>query len=114
VNLEIDIQSERDYDLIQIKGEVDLYSSPSVRKIILELTKKRSPAIFVDLGEVNYMDSSGVATMIEGLQLCNKYDGVFALLGLRENVREVFELTRLDKIFTIHQDLESALGAKTK
>ena len=106
--------SKSDYDLMEIKGEVDLYSSPNVRKAILELTNKKRPVIFIDLQGVNYMDSSGVATMIEGLQLCNKYQGVFALVGLGDNVREVFELTRLDKIFSIHKDLKSAVEATVK
>jgi anti-sigma B factor antagonist len=109
VNLEIKTQTKKSITLLSIKGEVDLYSSPEVRKTILNLTKKQAPAILVNLEEVNYMDSSGVATLIEGLQLCNKYKGHFALAGLRDNVREVFELTRLDKIFQIHKDVQSAL-----
>jgi anti-sigma B factor antagonist len=109
VNLEIKIDISDNTALVSISGEVDLYSSPTVRKEILNLTKKKIPTILVDLKEVNYMDSSGVATLIEGLQLSNKYDGRFALVGLNPNVREVFELTRLDKIFDIYKDVDSAL-----
>ncbi len=94
---------------VNIEGEVDLYSSPEVRKKIFDLVKKKAPVILINLEKVKYMDSSGVATLIEGLQQCNKYNGRFVLFGLQDNVREVFELTRLDKIFEIYSDRESAL-----
>jgi anti-sigma B factor antagonist len=109
VNLEIKIDIFDNFALVHIAGEVDLYSSPALRKEILNLTKKKIPIILIDLKKVNYMDSSGVATLIEGLQLSNKFDGRFALVGLNPNVREVFELTRLDKIFDIYKDVDSAL-----
>ena len=110
MSLQIEVQAQDEYALLNIEGDVDLYSSPDVRAAILKLTKEKIPTILVNLANVAYMDSSGVATLIEGLQQCNKYKGRFALLSLRDNVREVFELTRLDKIFEIHNDLEAALA----
>jgi len=109
VNLEINTEKVDQNVFVHIKGEVDLYSSPEVRGKIFDLVKKKVPVILINLEKVKYMDSSGVATLIEGLQQCNKYNGRFALFGLQDNVREVFELTRLDKIFEIHRDRESAL-----
>lgn len=94
--------------VLKIAGEVDMFSSPQARNAIMELVKQRVPRVIVDLSEVSYMDSSGVATLIEGLQLCHKYNGNLVVAGLRDNVREVFELTRLDKIFQIFLDVEAA------
>jgi anti-sigma B factor antagonist len=94
--------------VLRIAGEVDMFSSPQARNAIMELVKQRVLKVIVDLSEVSYMDSSGVATLIEGLQLCHKYNGNLVVAGLRDNVREVFELTRLDKIFQIFQDVEAA------
>ena len=109
LKVEVSTESKDHAVLVHIKGEVDLYSSPEVRKQILKQTKEKTPAILVDLENVSYMDSSGVATLIEGLQQCGKYKGKFALVGLRASVKEVFELTRLDKVFEIHKDLKTAL-----
>ena len=109
MNLEINTEIVDQNVFVNIEGEVDLYSSPKVRTKIFDLVKKKVPVILINLEKVKYMDSSGVATLIEGLQQCNKYNGRFALFGLQDNVREVFELTRLDKIFEIHSDRESAL-----
>ena len=95
--------------LLAIAGEVDMFSSPEARKEIGILVKKEIERIVVDLAGVSYMDSSGVATLIEGLQMCHKYNGTLVVAGLRRNVREVFELTKLDKIFKIYKDSETAL-----
>jgi len=107
--LDISTQDIDNAVIVRITGDVDLYSSPDVRKIILKLTGKKQKNILVDLRHVNYMDSSGVATLVEGLQQVNKYKGKLILFGLDAAVKEVFELSRLDKIFDIFADEETAL-----
>ncbi len=94
--------------IIELFGEIDLDSSPEVRKQILAVTHKKSPKILINLAGVTYMDSSGVATMVEGLQRTNAYNGHFVLVNLGPGVREVFELSRLDKVFKIYDDINEA------
>lgn len=94
--------------IIELTGEIDLDTSPEVRKTILTETQKKHPQIFINLSQVTYMDSSGIATLVEGLQYCNQYNGKFVIVGLGSGVREVFELSRLDKVFTIYNDLDEA------
>ena len=108
MSLKITTTIKDDVAVLSIDGEVDMFSSPQARNAIMELVKKRVPKVIVELSAVTYMDSSGVATLIEGLQLCQKYNGLLVVAGLRDNVREVFELTRLDKIFKIYADVEAA------
>lgn len=95
--------------IVAISGDVDLYSSPEVRKVIIGLTDKKAPLIVVDLRAVSYMDSSGIATLVEGLQQMSKYGGELRLFGLGAAVREVFELSRLDKVFQIYDSEAAAL-----
>jgi anti-sigma B factor antagonist len=109
--LEVVISTKHEATIVSIKGDVDLYSSPEVRKIIIGLTEKKTPVIMVDLSQVSYMDSSGVATLVEGLQQSNKYKGKFKLFGLATAVREVFELSRLDKVFEIYPNEETAFDS---
>ena len=63
--------------------------------------KKRIENLLVDLDGVSYMDSSGVATLVEALQLMNKRRGRLKLFNLKPAIRDVFELSRLDKVFDI-------------
>ena len=102
-------QNEHSATII-ISGDVDLNSSPEVRKVILGLTRKKIQHILVDLNNVHYMDSSGIATLVEGLQQISKYKGALKIFGLQSAVREVFELSRLDKVFQIFSDEKEALA----
>ena len=105
--LEINVKQEKNYAIVSILGDVDLYSSPKVREKIIKLTNQKKTIIIMNLSGVSYMDSSGVATMVEGLQLTEKYNGKFFLCGLNNMVREVFELSRLDTVFSIYENLDT-------
>jgi anti-sigma B factor antagonist len=109
--IEVVTRSRHEAAIVSIQGDVDLYSSPSVRKAIIALTEKKMPVIMVDLNNVSYMDSSGVATLVEGLQQTGKYKGHFKLFGLGLAVREVFELSRLDKVFEIYPNEDAAFNS---
>lgn len=109
--LEIQTKTKNSTVIIGIQGDVDLYSSPQVRKIILDQIKKKIRAIFVNLEKVNYMDSSGVASLVEGLQRIKEYGGNLFIYNLQGAVRDVFELSRLDKVFNIFENEFEALKA---
>jgi anti-sigma B factor antagonist len=108
--LELKTQTKDKGAVISVSGDIDLYTSPELRKAIAKLAKKKADPLVVDLREVDYMDSSGVATLVEGLQLTNRYEGSFRVASLNEGVREVFELARLDKVFDIYDNQEQALS----
>ncbi|MCK5739474.1 STAS domain-containing protein [bacterium] len=97
--------------VVYAAGDIDLDTSPVVRKELIQLTNQKTALIIVELSQVRYMDSSGVATMVEGLQRVKDYDGRFVLAALASSVREVFELSRLDKVFELRDTLDLALEA---
>jgi anti-sigma B factor antagonist len=109
--LQIQTKSKQDTVMIEIEGDVDLYSSPQVRKTIIDLLQKKKSALFINLAGVNYMDSSGVATLVEGLQKIKKYGGSLYVYNLQGAVRDVFELSRLDKVFNIFNNEVEAFQA---
>ena len=114
MNLEVKTEDFDQSTVIRIRGEVDLYSSPEVRKAIMFLVQKKTPVVLIDLAKVTYMDSSGIATLVEGLQQTSKYKGKFAITNLRATVREVFELSRLDKVFDIYETETEAFESLIK
>ena len=109
--LSVNVVKSDNCAIVQIDGEVDLYSSPDLRKQLLELTGRQEKIIIVDLVNVKYMDSSGVATLVEALQQVGKYGGKLKLVNLRDAVKDVFELSRLDKVFDIYDSVETATKA---
>ena len=85
---------------VYISGEVDLSNSAEVRKTILGALKT-TPEVKVDLSEVEYIDSSGIAAMVEGLQFANSKGRAFSLTNPSNQVRSILELARLDQVFDI-------------
>ena len=80
--------------IVDVVGDITLYNSPQVRKVLLELLKdKKAPRVIVNLERVRYIDSAGVASLVEGLKLSRDLKSTFALFGLSRTAREVLELT---------------------
>ncbi len=101
--------------IISIEGEVDMFTSPNFRDEMLPYFKKEVKAIVVDLKGVSFMDSSGIATLVEGLQWSKKKDGrQFILTGPGPNVKNALALTKLDNIFTIKDDKDEVLHHLSK
>ncbi|MBT5366663.1 MAG: STAS domain-containing protein, partial [Nitrospinaceae bacterium] len=82
--MEIETQDLGNGSLVRVSGEVDMSNSPTVRDSLMGLVKDKVPAIVVDLEAVSYMDSSGIATLVEGLQETTSYGGKFRIAGLSE------------------------------
>jgi anti-sigma B factor antagonist len=100
---------EGKFTVIAFTGEVDMSCSPAARKLILAALEEQR-ALLVDLAAVSYMDSSGVASLVEGLQLAKKRKLGFALVGTSLPVLNVLKLARLDRVFTLHDKIEDAVG----
>ena len=110
MELDIKTKAQGDVYILDIKGEVDLYSSTVMRDYIFNIIKEHHPRVLIiELNEVSYIDSSGIATLVEGLQLANKTDTRFKIAGLSKRVLEVFELVRLERVFDIYSSEEEAL-----
>ena len=98
--------------VVDIVGDIDLYNSPEVRKVLLEtLKEKKSPRVIINLKDVRYIDSSGVASLVEGLKVSRTLNSRFMLYGLSAAAREVLELSRLIKVFEVFDNEEQALKA---
>lgn len=95
--------------ILDCSGDVDLYSSPRLRDALMAAIKANGPSVLVNMSGVAYIDSSGIATLVEGLQLSQQTKTPFGLFGLRHNARSVLELARLDKVFTIFENETVAL-----
>ena len=98
--------------ILDISGDIDLAHSPEVRRIVLlEFREKRTPRVILNLLEVNYIDSSGVASLVEGLKASRDVGSRLILFGLSPIAHEVLQLSRLLAIFEIYDTEENALKA---
>jgi len=98
--------------ILDITGDIDLAHSPAMRKALLqEIKEKKTPKVFLNLEKVRYIDSSGIASLVEGLKASRDMGSRLILYGLSKTVREVMELSRLQKIFEIHESEAQALAS---
>jgi len=96
--------------IVDVVGDITLYNSPNIRRTLLDLLRvKRSPRVIVNLEKVRYIDSAGVASLVESLKVSRDLKSGFALYGLTKTTREVLELTRLIKVFEVYDTEEEAL-----
>ena len=96
--------------ILDISGDIDLSSSPEVRKTVLrELQANHVPRVVLNLVQVRYIDSSGVASLVEGLKASRNQGSRFILFGLSTIAREVLQLSRLLNIFEVYETEEQAL-----
>jgi anti-sigma B factor antagonist len=110
-SIEVQTREVRKTLVIDIRGEVDLFTSPKMRSaIVAAFNSMDISQVAVNLGGVSYIDSSGIATLVEGLQLARSTKRRLVLFGLQKGAREVLELARLDKIFDICATEIEALG----
>ena len=96
--------------VLELGGEIDMGTSALVKTKLKELFSEKPKVLVVDLTAVTFMDSSGLATMVGALKWCRVNGGELRLAGLRQGVRNIFEICRLEKIFQIYDSPVEALS----
>ena len=105
--MKMSIYNLNDSAVVAVQGEIDYHSSPMLRQQILDqLGQGRS--LIVDMSEVSFVDSSGIASLVEGLQYARGRQLAFALAGVQDGPMRVLHLTRLDSVFSIHASAQAA------
>ena len=98
--------------IVDVSGNIDMSNSPEVRKVLLrELRVKDVSRVLLNLTGVAYIDSSGVASLVEGLKASRETGSRFILFGLNEAAREVLKISRLLKLFEVYDDESQAIAA---
>jgi anti-sigma B factor antagonist len=110
----VQISARRDdkTTIFDVSGDIDFANSPELRESVLrEIREIRTPRVVLNLSQVHYIDSSGVASLIEGLKASRDLGSRFILTGLSTSAREVLQLSRLTKVFEIYDTEEQALAS---
>ncbi|MBI4467080.1 MAG: STAS domain-containing protein [Acidobacteria bacterium] len=106
--MKVNVRQRGQTTILDVDGQITFESTPGLREHLLTALKKKS-SVLVNLSQVAYMDSSGIATLVEGLKAAHTQKASFGLFGLTKNTRSVLELVRLDKVFKIFGDEEEAV-----
>jgi len=98
-------------NVLTLEGALDLHVSPEVRASLRDMIDKKPKRLVVDLTNVPYVDSSGLAVLIGAMQSLEHQGGVFMLAGAQEAVRMILESARLDQYFLLFPHVDAALAA---
>ena len=104
------LRSETDFHVLELSGEIDLHFSPELRKQILGSLNDGNP-LLIDMSDVSYIDSSGIASLVEGFQTAKSSNLAYGLLSISSPALQVLTLTRLDKVFSLYDDEQQFLSA---
>lgn len=99
------VTTHNKYSILHLSGEIDLNNSPVLRKELLTIVRQGSPML-VDFSELTYIDSSGIASLVEALQVSKEKDQYMAILSAQGAPLQVLQLTRLDQVFTLLDSLD--------
>jgi anti-sigma B factor antagonist len=110
--LKISARQVGDTVILDLTGDITLFNSPEIRKALIDqLREQRVSHLVLNMLDVPYVDSSGVASLVEGLKISRDLKSRFALYGLSKSARTVLELTHLLRVFEVHRTEQEALEA---
>jgi anti-sigma B factor antagonist len=111
MNLMVEPRESGDWTVLELQGEIDLYTAPKLKEQIADLVGQGRTRLVVNLSGVAFLDSTGLGVLIGGLKRCREQGGSLALAGPGEPVRKVLTITGLDKVFPIHERVDEATAS---
>ena len=109
-NMLLQTRDVGDWTVVEVKGEIDLYTAPRLKELLTDLTSRGKNRVAVTFEGVEFMDSTGLGVLISGLKRCREGGGTLALAAPTEPVRKVLSITGLDKVFDIRDDVSEITG----
>ena len=106
----MDTRSDGDWTILDVQGEVDLYTAPHLRERLLQLVDEGHQRILVNMQEVGFMDSSGLGVLVACLKRARERGGDIGLVCKDGSPFKVLSITGLDKVFAIYGEVGEATG----
>jgi anti-sigma B factor antagonist len=110
MELGLDVRKIGSRAVVDVKGEIDVYTAPKLREKLIELVSEGSYDVVVNLEGVDFLDSTGLGVLVGALKRVKAHDGGLALVCTQDKILKIFKITGLTKVFPIHGSVEEAAG----
>jgi anti-sigma B factor antagonist len=110
MELGLDVSKAGSHSLVDVKGEIDVYTAPKLREKLIELVSEGSYDVVVNLEGVDFLDSTGLGVLVGALKRVKAHDGSLSLVCTQDKILKIFKITGLTKVFPIHGSVEEATG----
>jgi anti-sigma B factor antagonist len=111
VDLSLETRQDGGRTVIEVGGEIDVYTAPRLRERIAELVADGHHHLVIDMENVDFLDSTGLGVLVGGLKKVRAQDGSMQLICTQERLLKIFRITGLAKVFAIHGSQAEALAA---
>ncbi|HEX2235493.1 MAG TPA: anti-sigma factor antagonist [Actinomycetota bacterium] len=111
MELGIDVRNVESCAVVDVKGEIDVYTAPKLREKLIELVSEGSYNVVVNLEGVDFLDSTGLGVLVGALKRVKAHDGSLALVCTQDKILKIFKITGLTKVFPIHDSIDEATAA---
>jgi anti-sigma B factor antagonist len=111
VDLSLTTRTEGDRTVVQVGGEIDVYTAPKLREQLVDLVNAGQYHLVVDMESVEFLDSTGLGVLVGGLKRVRAHEGSLRLVCTQERILKIFRITGLTKVFPIHDSVEEAVAA---
>jgi anti-sigma B factor antagonist len=112
VDLKLGHYSKDGIEVVNVEGEIDIYTAPRLRELLIDLTGKNNYQLIVNLEKVGFLDSTGLGVLVGGLKRVRPHDGSLDLVCTQERILKIFRITGLTKVFGIYQSVDQAIAAR--
>jgi anti-sigma B factor antagonist len=114
VDLKLGHYAKDGIEVIDVGGEIDMYTAPRLRELLIDLVSKGSCQLVVNLDKVGFLDSTGLGVLVGGLKRVRAHDGSLDLVCTRERVLKIFRIAGLTEVFGIYETVDQALAARKR
>jgi anti-sigma B factor antagonist len=111
VDLSLSTRAERGRTVVEVTGEIDVYTAPKLREQLAELVDSGRHDIVVDMQGVEFLDSTGLGVLVGGLKRVKQHDGSMNLVCTQERILKIFRITGLTKVFPIYDSVAAAVAS---
>jgi anti-sigma B factor antagonist len=112
MDLDLNVRTEGEFAVLEVGGEIDVYTAPKLREKLIELVSDGAYHLVVDLEKVDFLDSTGLGVLVGGLKRVRNHDGSLQLVCTQEKILKIFRITGLTKVFPIHASVQDAMAAE--
>ncbi len=112
MELTITTRAVDEFDVIEIGGEIDVYTAPRLRESIVAAVEAGHSRLIIDVQQVQFLDSTGLGVLVGALKRVRGEGGSLDIVCTQERILKIFEITGLDKVFGLHASVEDARAAR--
>ena len=112
MDLKLGHYSKDGTEVVNVEGEIDIYTAPRLRELLIDLAGKNNYQLIVNMEKVEFLDSTGLGVLVGGLKRVRAHDGSLDLVCTQERILKIFRITGLTKVFGIYQSVDQAIAAR--